>query len=239
MLLEQDEIDPNFEDRFGNTALDDANRESLPNQPIVRALLLARGLRVGSMQLFTPVLTTHAKEAKADIEASQIEVQRAVAGEARSFSAWVRDENARALMLAKAVETAHAIELEQGEVLSEMLPRFWPKVQRFCKRQPARLRMARETIGPALGAWASAAQENRFEIAMLSDLQARVGSLVELQADASKSFERLSEAEFVVGDSSGGEGAALGERAGAAGGRDSRAGGGKRGANWVRRHSKL
>jgi ankyrin repeat protein len=239
MLLEQEGIDANAEDRFGNTALDDASRDALPDQPIVRALLLARGLRAGSKQLFTPVLTTHAEEAKADIEASQIAVQRAVAAEARRFFAWVRDERAAALALSKAVDSAHALEVEQGEVLSEAMPRFWPKLQRFCERQPARLRMVRETIGPALRAWSSRAQENRFEIAMLSDLEARMGSLAELHAAASKSFERLSEAEFVVGDSSGGEGAALGARAGVAGAHDSKEGGRRKGGALARRQSKL
>jgi hypothetical protein len=198
MLLDQEGIEVNAEDRFGATALDDAMREQLADQPIVRALLVARGGREGSKQPLMPVLTTHTEELKADIEASQIEVQRTVTEEARHFHTWVHEQRAATLALSKSVEKALALEQEQGEVLSDALPRWWSELQRFCAKHPARVQMVRETLRPALASWSSRAQENRFDIAMISDLESRVDVLIELLTAASRSFERLTEADFQV-----------------------------------------
>lgn len=174
LLLEQPNIDVAAEDRFGNTAHDDALRETADDQPIVRALLRARGVPTGSHAMDTPIAIVHAEEVKAEVEARQTDVQREVAGEAQRFHAWVKGQKAFVARMAKATDAALKLELEQGEVLTDATPKYWHELQAFAERHPQAVAVVRAEMAPALASWSARANENRFDISMADVLERRV-----------------------------------------------------------------
>lgn len=173
-LLDQPGINVNAEDRFGNSALDDAMREVGVDLPIVVALFKARGLAVGSHRMFVPLTVQHAEEVKADEEAGQIEVQHSVTLEAQRFEAWLAEQRAATSRTQKLVEQMLSVEHDHGEVLAEAVPKWWVDLQSFVDKHNARLTKMREEIRPAITRWGVLAQENRFEVSMLADLEKRV-----------------------------------------------------------------
>ena len=174
LLLEQPGINMAAEDLFGNTALDDAEREDTPDQPIVRALLRARGVPIGSHEMTMAVTLTHTEEIKADVEAKQTDVQRDVTDETGAFCEWVREQGAASSRMHRMVEGALRLEVDQGEVLTDAYPKFWHELQSYADAHPARLRMVHGDLKEALASWASRAVENRFDISMVGDLERRV-----------------------------------------------------------------
>ncbi|KAJ1634162.1 hypothetical protein T492DRAFT_865497, partial [Pavlovales sp. CCMP2436] len=213
LLLEQAEIDANAEDRFGNTALDDAERE----QPIVRALLRARGLTLGSHVMFTPESITHAEEMKtpcdatprdatprdatltryrADAEAKSLEIQRSVTDEASRFFRWARNQSHAMTRMQQIADEALQLEIEQGQVLSDARPKYWHELQDFADQHAARIHEIDDELRPATAGWSKRAAENHFELTMINDVQRRLVHLSELHHGVAKHFERLGEAQF-------------------------------------------
>jgi len=196
LLLEQAEIDANAEDRFGNTALDDAEREQGTDQPIVRALLRARGLTLGSHVMFTPESITHAEEMKADAEAKSLEIQRSVTDEASRFFRWARNQSHAMTRMQQIADEALQLEIEQGQVLSDARPKYWHELQDFADQHAARIHEIDDELRPATAGWSKRAAENHFELTMINDVQRRLVHLSELHHGVAKHFERLGEAQF-------------------------------------------
>lgn len=146
-LLDQQGIDISREDQFGNTPLDDAQREHLRYSHTVRSLLMAHGASVGSHERQESTnLVSNFEEDKADADARIIQGRAHIASTVHDLARWVHQQRVTAYKLRKATEEVLKIESSKGKVITELRPAYWGELKAFAEEHGERVDFVSSTL---------------------------------------------------------------------------------------------
>jgi len=202
-LLNVPGVNPNLEDAFGNTPLDDCQADG-PHKKVLNALLSRTGGVFGSHT------RRELAERSADTEAQQLEKATRIAKQREEMIAhvamlhkWIRQELEGSKVFKKVVDDALKLEREKGAVLADEFPGLWEKIYAFCEEYFEFRDEAAREVRPMLEAWAEANSD--YSLSSMGRLQSKFNELMLLSETQAKPLDRLYEVSFrrpALGDAS-------------------------------------
>mmetsp|Transcript_10944 Transcript_10944/g.32500 ORF Transcript_10944/g.32500 Transcript_10944/m.32500 type:complete len:2648 (+) Transcript_10944:3-7946(+) len=195
-LLKLPDIDVNVEDRYGNTPLDDAMRETAPDVAIVRTLLSSRGAKTGShapMQADSDGGNLETKLAQAASLA--VEEERSQLPVISEIADYAREEAKAARKFHHQVHDAIDLERAEGRVITSQVPLFWFEVRSFAQDHHQRLAKFLGLQETAKG-WQEKFRD--FAASETKELNLKLAHVVHGLRTASQPLEALSEARFDI-----------------------------------------
>jgi ankyrin repeat protein len=183
----------NHEDRYGETPLDDAQRNPSELRSVVVSLIEAFGGRLGSHKLRPSAERAAAEQHKAMKDLAHVELLRTLLLKAKRCVLWVVGQLAAAKQLYIATHEALRLEMSKGMVLDFERPDYLVSVVEFAIGHRARQQFVTSFMRPLIELWQG--QSDQYGSLKL-ELYKRVELLAEQQADVTVALQSLSETVF-------------------------------------------
>lgn len=192
-ILSLEKINVNAEDRYGETAYDDALRTQGELQQVVSSLIAAFGGKAGSRVLRPSAERALAEQNKAQDDMKAVESMRAMLLTARRLGRWAKDEIKVARSLAKDTTDACQLEDDEGPVLADARPNYLQAVCQFAQAHHDRTSHFTGRVMPLLETWRK--QQDQYGT-LKQELNRRLVNIIKMQEGITLSLDSLREARF-------------------------------------------
>ena len=192
-ILSLDGVRVNFEDRYGETAYDDALRTEGKLRQVVSSLIAAFGGKRGSKVMRPSAERARAEQAKALVDLSTVESMRTMVVTAMRLGRWTTAEVKSARALAKRTSEACELEDDEGPVLADARPTYLHAVCDFAQEHHQRTSNFVGKLKPLLHEW----QKMQDQYGTLKqEIQRRLSTIINMQEKITFALDSLREARF-------------------------------------------
>lgn len=113
--------------------------------------------------------------------------------------AWIKQDGTQSRKLRQRLDVVLRLQHEQGDVITDVYPKFWPELQLFAEGHRERRRYVSQVLRATVNEWQRTADE--FAFASTHDMsqnfdRMRVDAVHTLQEDIAQTFDRLLGADF-------------------------------------------
>jgi len=192
-LLKQKQLNILAEDRYGNTAYDDALRETGGDVEVVCTMLAKRGGRPGSHSSTNASLVSAmgAEEELVRISRANVQREEEIVPAVLGFTAFVAAASRQTREMRKLLVEIRVFEREDARI-SEAKPHFWTALQGFSRWYQAVVASELLVLQAIAASW-------HAELELLSatgPMQQHLMALLQLKADSWHNLDRVLEATF-------------------------------------------
>mmetsp|Transcript_2910 Transcript_2910/g.7351 ORF Transcript_2910/g.7351 Transcript_2910/m.7351 type:complete len:1774 (+) Transcript_2910:107-5428(+) len=195
-LLDADGANPNVEDNFGNTPLDDASRIEGDQREVLMALLHRSGSKPGShkSQVAGLAMTVDVEVRRLQALEDRVSMHKVRISQAQLMRNWLIEEKTASTAFKQLMDSAIALEHEKGMILADEMPQLWDQIYEYCEDFLDWKHQATLKVRPLIQSWLSEPAGNRP--ASLPRLHEKLSDLLLVAEYNSKALERLYECTF-------------------------------------------